>query len=319
MASSPQSIAYSPHSGIPLEAVKAAVFEPTYHEYSPRDVILYNLALQCKGDDLKYSFEQHPEFQAIPTLGLLSSILGMGGVTRAMPVFLHDFHVSRHVHGEHYMELRNGPLPVKGKVVLETRSKILDVVDRGRGVTVQVGQTTVDKATGKEVVYNEWTSFIMRVPGLGASRPPQALPPLIPANTAPEHIVVEQLSPDQGAFYRAASNDLNPLHIDPAVAKMGGFERPILTGTCSLGISTKHILRLYANADPARFKSIRCRLTGAVYHGDKLQLETWSLPATTPNVQRIAFQLRTSSGSRNVVALSNGLVEVWEKPVVGKL
>ncbi|KAJ3308877.1 hypothetical protein HDU93_005642, partial [Gonapodya sp. JEL0774] len=196
----------------------------------------------------------------------------MGGVTQSMPHFLPGFHVSRHVHGEHYMELRNGPLPVKGpKVVLETRSRILDVVDRGRGVTVQVAQTTIDKATGKEVAYNEWTSFIMKVPGLGASKPSPAQVSFVPKDVAPEHVLVEQLGPDQGALYRAASNDLNPLHIDPAIAKMGGFERPILTGTCSLGISTKHILRLYAGADPARFKSIRCRLTGAVYHGEKLQ------------------------------------------------
>ncbi|KXS16616.1 Thioesterase/thiol ester dehydrase-isomerase [Gonapodya prolifera JEL478] len=313
------SIAYSPTDGINLAGVKAAVFEPTYHEYTPRDVILYNLALQCSGQDLKFSYEGHSEFQAVPTLGLLSSIMGMGGVTQSMPVFLPDFHVSRHVHGEHYMELRNGPMPVKGKVVLETRSKIIDVVDRGRGVTVQVAQTTIDKFTGREVVYNEWTSFIMKVPGKGASIPAPAPASFIPKDTPPDHVVVEQLSPSQGAFYRAASSDFNPLHIDPAVAKMGGFERPILTGTCSLGISTKHILSLYAGGDPGRFKSIRCRLTGAVYHGDNLQLETWKLPVATPGFARIAFQLCTSSGSRNVVALSNGLLELWDKSVVSKL
>jgi acyl dehydratase len=44
--------------------------------------------------------------------------------------------------------------------------------------------------------------------------------------------------PSQGALYRAAANDLNPLHIDPDVAKRGGFGEQIRPMTSRLALLT---------------------------------------------------------------------------------
>lgn len=59
---------------------------------------------------------------------------------------------------------------------------------------------------------------------------------------------------------RSLSGDLNPLHIDPeAAAFVGGFDRPILHGLCTMGVSARLVLREFGGGDPAAVQSIKVR------------------------------------------------------------
>lgn len=88
------------------------------------------------------------------------------------------------------------------------------------------------------------------------------------------------------------SGDLNPLHLDPEFAKMGGFERPsaflpflisreqpgpltssscaVLHGLCFMGIAAKHVLQSFGP-----FEDIKVRFAGVVYPGETLVTEMW--------------------------------------------
>jgi hypothetical protein len=53
------------------------------------------------------------------------------------------------------------------------------------------------------------------------------------------------------------SGDYNPLHIDPATAAHVGFDRPILHGLCTMGVSVRLVLREYGGSDPAAVASVK--------------------------------------------------------------
>lgn len=291
---------------IDLEQIRRMTWSTTT-SYNAAHIITYNIALGVDGTDLTRCFEAHKDFSAAPTFGTIFVIAIMGEVTRSMAKFLPNFQPHNHVHGEHYLELRR---PFPKQATLKTTARIVDVVDRRSGVTVAVGITTVDVSTEEEICYNEWTSFVMKVPGKGASSKPLprgAKTASYPApNRPPDAVVEHKTSPEQGALYRAASGDLNPLHIDPDVARAGGFPGPILTGTCTIGMGVLHIIDTFAGGDFARFQSVKLRLSKPVFPGEVVKTEMWR----EAGGKRIVYQ---QVAGMDKVVISQAAVELAEE------
>lgn len=268
---------------IDLQAIKALSWT-TSTTYNVSQIISYNLALGCSGLSLPLVFESDPSFHALPTFGAVHGIAIMGLVHNAMADFLPNFQGHNHVHGEHFLALKKAyPIP-KGtdKVTLKTTAKVVDIVDRRSGVLVCVDIVTVEAGSGDVVCENEWSGFVMKVPSGGANkqqvqRGERTMTVPTPTRT-PDKVLFHQTSPEQGALYRAASNDLNPLHIDPATATSAGFPAPILTGTCTMGIGVRQVVEAFAGGDVGRFKSVKCRLSKPVFAalGEKIRTEMWS-------------------------------------------
>jgi acyl dehydratase len=62
-------------------------------------------------------------------------------------------------------------------------------------------------------------------------------------------VVEEKLLPGQAFLYRL-NGDMNPLHVDPDMAEMGGFSKPIIHGLCTYGVTTRLIYEKYFNGEP---------------------------------------------------------------------
>jgi acyl dehydratase len=123
------------------------------------------------------------------------------------------------------------------------------------------------------------------------------VPPAVP-QTAAEAICDLPTPPNLALLYRL-NGDENPLHADPARAKVAGFERPILHGAASFGVAAHAILRTCADYRPERLKSIEARFSRPVFPGETIRTEIWR------EDERVSFRCRVVG--RDEIVLSNGL------------
>jgi len=237
------------------------------YTYSERDIALYNLGVGASEQDLKWIFEQHDEFQAIPTFGVIpqfpaSSGMGLDWLPNFSPMML--------LHGEQYLSIK-GKIPTSGTLVSEPQ--ILEVLDKGKAAAVTSITHTKNKATGEVVFENHSTVFIRGSGGFGGKKTGIDRGAATAANKPPsrkaDKVVEEKTEERQAAIYRL-SGDYNPLHVDPAFASVGGFPKPILHGLCSFGIAGKQIYQAYGP-----YKDIKCRFAGFVFPGETLITEMW--------------------------------------------
>jgi multifunctional beta-oxidation protein len=254
-----------------IETAKAAKAEGTPFEYTEKDVILYNLGVGSKRTDLPFVYENHENFQVIPTFGVIPPFNAVS------PFSLNDiipnFSPMMLLHGEQFLEIRKFPIPTEAKLV--SYPKLIEVVDKGAAGVVVTGTTTKDANTGEDIFYNESTIFIRGSGGFGGPKKggDRGASTAIhkPPGRAPDAVVEEKTTEEQAAIYRL-SGDRNPLHIDPDFSKIGGFKVPILHGLCFFGISGKHVLQTYGP-----YKNIKVRFAGTVLPGQTLKTEMWKV------------------------------------------
>jgi acyl dehydratase len=284
---------------VDVEAAKSLTFTPEVFEYSERDVILYNLGIGAKRTDLHLVYENNEAFGAVPTFGVVPSFTAMNAIP--FGEILPSFNPMMLLHGEQYLEIIR-PFPTSGK--LTSTPYVVDILDKGKGCVVTVGVKTADE-DGNDICVNEFTMFIRGSGGFGgkkdgADRGAATAANQIPARK-PDHVVQEKTSEDQAALYRL-SGDWNPLHIDPEMAAVGGFDVPILHGLCSFGVAGKHIFKTYCNNDATQFKNIKVRFAKTVNPGETLETSMWR------EGNKVLFQVRVVE--RDAIVISNAAVEL---------
>ncbi|KAE8397594.1 peroxisomal hydratase-dehydrogenase-epimerase [Aspergillus pseudonomiae] len=253
-----------------IEAGQAARGRGGIYEYNHKDVILYNLGVTAKRNDLPLVLETDLNFQPVPTFGTIPTFFSR------LPVEFKDilpkWNPLGYVHGEQYLEIRKYPIPTAGKLV--THSRLLEVVDKKKAAIVTMAHITRDEATGEDAFYNEVSLFVKNAGGFGG----QTQPRLSNSKT---------YNPPQRA----------PDFIYPAVGRAVGFPAPILHGLCFFGISGKHILQQYG-----RYKSIKGRFIESVFPGQTFRTELWKEGKT------VTFQTRVVETGK--VCIAGGGVEL---------
>jgi len=267
-------------------------FEPVTERYDTARTILYALGVGAGAEgneaDLPLVYERH--LKAMP---MMAVVLAADGPWMTDPRTGITFtHV---LHGEQRLEIHS-PLSAQGALIGQT--SIEGLYDKGaKGAVLALKRKLRDADTGMLVATVRSGAFLRADGGFGGSSEGQALPHLIP-DRPPDTSLSIATRLDQALIYRM-SGDFNPLHVDPAVARQAGFERPILHGLCSYGIAGLAIIKALCGGDPERLRRLDVRFSTPVYPGETLVTEIW-----LEEGHRAAFRVKVAE--RDVVALNNG-------------
>jgi acyl dehydratase len=255
------------HSAIDVESA------PHDRSWTSRDALLYAVGVGAGIDDplseLAFTTENTdgvPQ-QVLPTYAVL--LAQVPGARR-----IGDFDPAMLVHAEQAFELHR-PLPAEGAV--RATSKVTGIYDKGKGALVVSEATAVDPATGEPVITSRSSAFIRGEGGFGGDRGPRD--DWTAPDRKPDHEVTYRTRPEQALIYRL-SGDRNPLHSDPAFAARAGFDRPILHGLCTYGVTGRALLHAMAGSDPGRFASMSGRFSSPVMPGESLTVSIWAEGAT---------------------------------------
>lgn len=270
--------------------------------YTQRDLILYALGVGATVQDpsnMRYLYENHESFSAIPTFCVLYGPTGCFETSIVQDALKTDLDLSSVLHGEQYFEVHK-KMPTEAEV--ETRYKVVEVLDKGKGAVVIIQHESYDANSGDKLCSGEMAAFIIGAGGFGGPRESKlGIKTLPPPNRKPDASVTQKTNYDQAAIYRL-SGDINPLHIDENIARAAGYSKPILHGLCSLGFSVRHVLQTYANGDPDMFKAVKIRFVKPVYPGQTLRTNMWQ------NGNRIHFE--TQVVETNTVIISGAYVDL---------
>jgi acyl dehydratase len=273
--------------------------------YEPDDVILYHLGIGAgfaatDPDELEYTYEKNlkvlPSFAVVAGSSFSSrarqSAEGGGRRGGMLAVEGLSFNPAMLLHGEQEIELHR-PLPTSARFT--TSGRIADIFDKGKAALVVIEYTARDDEG--PLYTTRMSAFIRGEGGFGGPSGPKVGNE--PPERAPDGEVERQTLPQQALLYRLCG-DKNPLHADPEFAKMGGFDKPIIHGLCSYGITCKAIVDEALGGDVTKVARYQARFRGVAFPGETYVVSWWKEGDT--------ILVATRSKDRDAPIISNAAI-----------
>jgi acyl dehydratase len=236
--------------------------------WTSTDAILYALGVGAGAEDplgeLAFTTENSHDVdqKVLPTFAVM-----IGGQDGAPS--LGDFTLAQVLHAEQSVTL-HGELPAAATA--RTTGRVVGFSDKGDNALITLGATSVNVITGEPLAESRTTMFVRGEGGFGGERGASE-PWDLPARPA-DHVVTYRTRVDQALLYRL-SGDRNPLHSDPWLATMAGFDRPILHGLCTYGFTGRALLHAVCDSRPVSFGSMTARFSTPVLPGQSLDVHIW--------------------------------------------
>jgi acyl dehydratase len=192
------------------------------------------------------------------------------------------------------------PIPLDRTLVGQTR--ITGVFDKGagRGILWTYQNLVHDRDSRRLVCVLNGASMSLVGGGSGGPRGESRAKREFPSR-APDSACETKTLPQAALIYRL-SGDYNPFHVDPQMAKQGGFDRPILHGRCTFGIAGRAIVQAFCDCDGQNLPKMEARFSSPVFPGETIRTEMWR--------ERQGVLFRSYASEREVLVLDQGYAEL---------
>lgn len=276
---------------INYEELTAASLADIPVSYDEKDAVLYALGIGLGRNpqdprELPYVFEQRGP-HTLPTFASMlfpESILMESGCD-----------VRQVLHRTQSLELYR-PLPPAGNLLANQR--VVGVIDRGarQGAEIEI-ESVLRRSSDDTVICTLASRLIARADGGFGGPPPVVRDRHKLPDREPDLVCDLPTRPDQALLFRL-SGDLNPLHVDPLVAREAGFDAPLLHGRCTYGVACHAVLKTVCDYDFTLISGFDARFSAPVFPGDIVTTEMWQ--------DRNIVSFRCKVKARDVVAINNG-------------
>ncbi|MET9731672.1 MaoC/PaaZ C-terminal domain-containing protein [Streptomyces sp. NPDC006458] len=256
---------------MPIDAAKALAAEPRSGAiaWTPKDVLLYHLGIGAglpatDPDELRYTLESR--LHVLPSFATVAGS-GAPGVISGLSLPGIEVELARVLHGGQVLTVHR-PIPATGEAT--TTSSLAAVYDKGKAA-ILVLRTDVADVDGP-LWTNDAQIYVRGEGGWGGDRGPDTR--MAPPSGQPDRVLERTVREDQALLYRL-SGDWNPLHADPDFARAAGFDRPILHGLCTYGMTLKAAVDTLLGGEVTRVRSYATRFAGVVFPGETLRIRLW--------------------------------------------
>jgi acyl dehydratase len=263
--------------------------------FSRKDAIFYALSIgigtdPLDPDQLKFVYEK--QLQAFPAI---AHILAMETDWIFDPA--NGLDLTRLLHLDSGLTMHQ-PLPSAGTLNSKMRISAVHDQGEGRGAIVRFDRDLYDVDRDLLCATVTGAFYLRGQGGFGGAAPPPSSAPVVP-DRAPDASCDLATHPEAALLYRL-NHDMNPIHVDPAIARAAGFERPLLHGACTYAIACHAFVRSLCGYDAARLRRFDARFSAPVFPGDTLRTDFWAI-----GDNRFAFTCRAVE--RDMIVLNSGL------------
>jgi acyl dehydratase len=253
---------------IDRDKAMAATFPEGEGGWRADDVILYHLGIGAgvpptDPGELEYTYEK--SLKVLPTFAVVARFKPQGDILNVPGLEFNPFML---LHGEQDVEVHR-PLPPEARI--KARMRVADVFDKGKAALALLEINARDEADAP-LFTTRMSLFLRGEGGFGGPPGPKA-ENQAPARP-PDGVVESATLPQQALLYRL-NGDKNPLHADPDFAKMAGFDRPIIHGLCSYGVTCKAVVDHALGGDVAKVARYQARFAGVGFPGETYVTSFW--------------------------------------------
>lgn len=297
---------------MPIDVAAALAAPPTVRRirWTERDVLLYHLSLGAGRDQRRWpaltrTYER--DLDVVPTFAMVAGkgiSAGAGDAAPALRMPGVDVDLRTLLHGGQSLTVHR-PIPAAAEAELSTR--VVEVWDKGRAAVVVLEHTAHD-LDGQPLWTSRMQVWARGAGGFGGDPGPQGQANV--PDRAPDHVLERPTGRDQAMLYRL-NGDMNPLHVDPEVARRAGFEAPLLHGLAAYGIVAAALVDDLCDGDASRLASLEVRFAGILVPGETLRIELWRAPADEGVADQGDVVLRATCPERNgAPVLTHGRVRL---------